>query len=60
MAYDMIAVIQDAMRRRKQVLAMRRRNMTFEQIGDQLGVTRQRAHSIWKEALRTNGNGSGK
>ena len=46
----MIAVMKAAIARRKRVLAMRRRGMTFQQIADQLGVTNQRAQAIHREA----------
>ena len=60
MAYDMVAVILEARRRRKRVQAMRRKGMTFEEIARELDVTRQRAHAIWRESMRGNGkNGSG-
>ncbi len=51
MSYDMIAVIRTARARRKLVLAMRKRNISFEAIGDELGVTRQRAQVIHREAV---------
>lgn len=57
MPYDMIAVIKAATKRRRVVISMRSRGMTFEQIADELGVSRQRAHSLWREAIKRNGNG---
>lgn len=51
-AYDMIAVIKLSRVRRKRVLAMRKRLMSFERIAEELGVTRQRAHAIYREALK--------
>ena len=56
MGYDMIAVMKAAVKRRKRVIRMRNKGMTFEEIGLILGVSRQRAQSIFKEARR---NGSG-
>jgi hypothetical protein len=41
----------DAAERRAKVVAMRRRRATFDQIGRALGVTRQRAHEIYRSAL---------
>jgi transcriptional regulator len=46
----MIAVIKASDARRKRVLAMRQRKMTFEAIAAELGVTRQRAYAIHREA----------
>ena len=57
MGYDMIAVMKAAVKRRKRVIQMRNRGMTFEEIGMVLGVSRQRAQSIFREA-RKNGAGS--
>jgi DNA-binding CsgD family transcriptional regulator len=34
--------------RRKQILRLRRRGDTFQEIGDALGVSRQRAHQLWQ------------
>jgi DNA-directed RNA polymerase sigma subunit (sigma70/sigma32) len=36
--------------RRKQILRLRRRGDTFQEIGDALGVSRQRAHQLYKDA----------
>ena len=55
MSYDIVAVTLAARKRRKQVLAMRRRKMTFEAIATTLGVTRQRAYAIHREALKAEG-----
>ena len=41
----------DAAERRRQVVAMRRRRFTFEVIGQQLGVSRARAYTLYREAL---------
>jgi len=46
----MIAVIKASDARRKRVLAMRQRKMTYEAIAAELGVTRQRAYAIHQEA----------
>jgi len=35
-------------KRRKQVLAMREKGMTLQQIGDHLGITRERVRQICK------------
>jgi hypothetical protein len=40
-----------AAERRAQVVALRRRRLTFDEIGAELGVSRQRAHAIWRAAL---------
>jgi len=48
--YDMIAVIKASDARRKRVLAMRQRKMTYEAIASELGVSRQRAYAIHREA----------
>jgi hypothetical protein len=37
--------------RRSKVIELRRRRMSFAEIGEQLGVTTQRAHAIYREAL---------
>lgn len=41
----------EAQQRRAEVMRMRRQGMQFEQIGEQLGITKQRAHQIYKAAL---------
>ena len=51
MAYDIVAVVRASNARRKKVLAMRQRGMTFEAIAAKLGVTRQRAYAIHREAV---------
>jgi DNA-directed RNA polymerase sigma subunit (sigma70/sigma32) len=38
--------------RRKRILRLRRRGDTFQEIGDALGVSRQRAHQLYKAAKR--------
>jgi DNA-directed RNA polymerase sigma subunit (sigma70/sigma32) len=48
--YDMVAVIREAQARRKRALRMRKKKMTLQQIGDEFGVTRQRACEIVKRA----------
>lgn len=40
-----------AAERRAQVIAMRRSRATFDQIGRALGVSRQRAHELYRQAL---------
>lgn len=42
---------EDTHRQRAEVLRLRRTGMSFEKIGEQLGVTRQRAHQVYKTAL---------
>ena len=42
----------EATKRRKRVAAMRRTGMTLEQIGDVLGVTRQRVYAILKRGSK--------
>lgn len=41
----------DAAERRKQVVAYRRRRMTFAEIGEAMGFSAQRAHKLYTEAL---------
>lgn len=41
----------EAAERRTQVVAYRRRRMTFAEIGDAMGFSAQRAHQLYKEAL---------
>ncbi|WP_214317567.1 sigma factor-like helix-turn-helix DNA-binding protein [Nonomuraea sediminis] len=43
---------EDAARQAAEVIHLRRRGETFEAIGEQLGVTRQRAHQIYSKALK--------
>lgn len=43
---------EDAQRQRAAVMHLRRQGATFEAIGEQLGVTRQRAHQIYWQALK--------
>ncbi len=40
-----------AAERRAQVVALRRRRATFDQIGRTLGISRQRAHQLYSQAL---------
>lgn len=42
---------EDSQRQKAEVLRLRRIGTTFQAIGDQLGITRQRAHQIYKTAL---------
>jgi hypothetical protein len=42
---------EDSARQKAQVLKLRRTGISFQAIGDQLGVTRQRAHQVYKQAL---------
>ena len=48
--YDQIEVIQQARARRKRALAMRAKGLTVQQVGEQLGVTKQRAAEILRLA----------
>lgn len=60
-AYDMVAIIKASDVRRRRVLDMRRRKMTYEAIAAALGVSRQRAHAIHHEAVaaaKRKGNGA--
>jgi len=43
---------EDTQRDRAEVMRLRRQGNTFEAIGEQLGVTRQRAHQIYWQALK--------
>lgn len=43
---------EDSARQAAEVMRLRRRGQTFEAIGEQLGVTRQRAHQIYTRALK--------
>lgn len=42
---------EDAQRRKADVMRMRRQGMEFAEIGEHLGVTKQRAHQIYVQAL---------
>lgn len=42
---------EDTQRQRAEVLRLRRTGMSFTAIGEQLGVTRQRAHQVYSSAL---------
>lgn len=42
----------DAAERRTQVVALRRRRLTFAEIGTEMGFTAQRAHQLYTEALK--------
>lgn len=41
-----------AAERRAEVVALRRRRATFDDIGRMLGISRQRAHQLYQQALR--------
>lgn len=43
---------EDSQWHKADVLRLRRQGQTFEQIGEQIGVTRQRAHQIYWQALK--------
>ena len=36
--------------RKEKILSLRRNGFTWQEIGDKLGISRQRAHQIWKKA----------
>jgi len=40
-----------AERRRRYVLFLRKRGVTFASIADEFGCSRQRVHAIWKQAV---------
>lgn len=42
---------EDTQQRKADVMRLRRQGHTFEAIGDQLGITKQRAHQIYSAAL---------
>jgi DNA-binding transcriptional MerR regulator len=42
---------EETQERRAEVVRLRRRGVSFEDIGDALGVTKQRAHQIYRAAL---------
>ena len=42
----------DAAENRARVVALRRRRLTFEEIGEQLGFSAQRAHQVYTDALK--------
>jgi DNA-directed RNA polymerase specialized sigma24 family protein len=50
MTKDMVAVILAFRRRAKRMTAMRKRGMTYADIGAHFGISRQAAHSIVKRA----------
>lgn len=51
-AYDQIKVIQEARKRRKKALRLRRRGKTLQEIADALGLaSRQRASQLVDRAL---------
>lgn len=42
---------EDTQRRKAEVMRLRRQGHTFEAIGQELGITRQRAHQIYQQVL---------
>ena len=52
MGYDMIAVMKEAKRRRRQALALANRGKTMQEIGATLGCSKQRASEIVAQARR--------
>ena len=55
MAIDYTSVMRQIAKRRKKALKLRDQGKTYEQIGDELGVSKQRAERIVKAAQRDNG-----
>ena len=51
MAYDQESMKRLAERRRRYVLFLRKRGVTFASIADEFGCSRQRVHAIWKQAV---------
>lgn len=49
---EQIAKLRASKRRRKQALAMRRKGKRLQEIGDELGVTRERARQLVVKALK--------
>jgi DNA-directed RNA polymerase specialized sigma subunit len=42
----------EAQKRRRLVVRLRRRRFTFAEIGEQLGISRQRAHQLYQQATK--------
>jgi len=55
MAYDMVGVMREAKKRRKEVLRLRKQGKTTQQIAALWGVTRQRVDQIIAAAKQENG-----
>ena len=47
-----IAAVKEAHRRRKQALAMFRRGVKYKEIGEALGITRERARQLVAKAIK--------
>jgi transcriptional regulator len=50
MPFDMIAMIRASRARYKRVLAMRKRGLSYVEIAEKLGVSRQRATELCRSA----------
>jgi DNA-directed RNA polymerase sigma subunit (sigma70/sigma32) len=44
--------VKSAAARRKRIAALRAKGRTFQQIGDQLGISRQRVHQLAQEETK--------
>ena len=44
--------VEESAHRRAKVVALRRTGMTFEDIGEQLGITKQAAHKLWHKTMK--------
>ena len=49
---EQIAKLRESKRRREKALAMRRKGKRLQEIGDELGVTRERARQLVAKALQ--------
>lgn len=44
--------VEESRHRRAEVVRLRRTGMTFEAIGDQLGISKQAAHKLWHKTMK--------
>lgn len=44
--------VEESANRRAEVVRLRRTGMTFESIGEQLGITKQAAHKLWHKTMK--------
>lgn len=44
--------VEESRHRRAEVVRLRRTGMTFEAIGEQLGITKQAAHKLWHKTMK--------
>ena len=51
---EQIAAVKEAYRRRKEALAMFRKGVKYKEIGEKLGVTRERARQLVAKAIQEN------